>query len=145
MVTARCCWVPMLVPVLTAVAALVYPPPPLGRAPTLTLHALLFLVLQGVYGSAEPGQVHAVIGPSGCGKTVLLELLAMRLGSSTKQQAAPASKGPHSNMPVAKTDSNGAAASCVLGQVLVNGRPLSRQQLQAVSAFMPETEVSGGI
>ncbi|RDX91315.1 ABC transporter G family member 11, partial [Mucuna pruriens] len=42
-------------------------------------------ILQGLNGSAKPGQLLAIMGPSGCGKSTLLDALAGRLGSKTKQ------------------------------------------------------------
>ncbi|KAG4999513.1 hypothetical protein JHK87_020585 [Glycine soja] len=42
-------------------------------------------ILEGLTGYAKPGQLLAIMGPSGCGKSALLDTLAGRLGSNTRQ------------------------------------------------------------
>ncbi|XP_024183630.1 ABC transporter G family member 1 [Rosa chinensis] len=44
------------------------------------------MILQGLTGFAQPGQVLAIMGPSGCGKSTLLDALAGRLNSNTQQR-----------------------------------------------------------
>ncbi|KAL5755356.1 hypothetical protein ACOSP7_023576 [Xanthoceras sorbifolium] len=43
------------------------------------------LILQGLTGYAEPGEVLAIMGPSGSGKSSLLDALAGRLSSNTQE------------------------------------------------------------
>ncbi|KAJ9177561.1 hypothetical protein P3X46_012768 [Hevea brasiliensis] len=43
------------------------------------------VILQGLTGYAQPGDVLCVMGPSGCGKSTLLDALAGRLSSNTQQ------------------------------------------------------------
>ncbi|KAL5753397.1 hypothetical protein ACOSQ2_023904 [Xanthoceras sorbifolium] len=43
------------------------------------------LILQGLTGYAEPGEVLAIMGPSGSGKSSLLDAMAGRLSSNTQQ------------------------------------------------------------
>ncbi|WOL00324.1 hypothetical protein Cni_G09037 [Canna indica] len=52
------------------------------------------VILDGLTGYAQPGELLAIMGPSGCGKSTLLDSLAGRLGSNMRK----------------------------LGQILVNGR-----------------------
>ncbi|PON81912.1 ABC transporter-like [Trema orientale] len=42
-------------------------------------------ILQALTGYAKPGELLAIMGPSGCGKPTLLDALAGRLGSNTRQ------------------------------------------------------------
>ena len=42
-------------------------------------------ILQGLAGYAQPGEALAIMGPSGCGKSALLDALAGRLASNTRQ------------------------------------------------------------
>eukprot|EP00257_Ricinus_communis_P019778 XP_015578864.1 ABC transporter G family member 11 isoform X2 [Ricinus communis] len=68
-------------------------------------------ILQGLTGYAQPGEILAIMGPSGCGKTTLLDALAGRLDSSTRQ----------------------------IGQVLINGRrqPLA----YGTSAYVSQDDI----
>ncbi|XP_077214292.1 ABC transporter G family member 1-like [Tasmannia lanceolata] len=43
------------------------------------------VILEGLTGYAQPGEVLAIMGPSGCGKSTLLDALAGRLGSNIRQ------------------------------------------------------------
>ncbi|KAF2915162.1 ABC transporter G family member 1 isoform X1 [Oryza sativa Japonica Group] len=68
-------------------------------------------ILNGVSGSARPGEVLAIMGPSGCGKTTLLDTLAGRLDSNLKMK----------------------------GQILVNGR--CQQLAFGTSAYVTQENV----
>ncbi|XP_057991605.1 ABC transporter G family member 1 isoform X2 [Hevea brasiliensis] len=55
-------------------------------------------ILQGFTGYAQPGEILAIMGPSGCGKTTLLDALAGRLDSSTKQTGQVLINGHKQNL-----------------------------------------------
>ncbi|GLU18083.1 hypothetical protein SLE2022_344030 [Rubroshorea leprosula] len=68
-------------------------------------------ILNGVTCEARPGEITAIAGPSGAGKTTLLEILA---GKISLQK--------------------------VVGQVLVNGRPIDAKSFRRVSGYVTQDD-----
>ncbi|KAH9328181.1 hypothetical protein KI387_000289, partial [Taxus chinensis] len=69
------------------------------------------ILVQGLTGSAQPGQMVVIMGPSGSGKSTLLDALAGRLGGATRQA----------------------------GDILVNGRRQALSY--GTSAYVPQDDI----
>eukprot|EP01125_Pyxidicula_operculata_P014266 TRINITY_DN4750_c0_g1_i2.p2 TRINITY_DN4750_c0_g1~~TRINITY_DN4750_c0_g1_i2.p2 ORF type:complete len:311 (-),score=56.49 TRINITY_DN4750_c0_g1_i2:3068-4000(-) len=68
-----------------------------------------FTILNNCSGCVEPGQMLAIMGPSGSGKTTLLNVLSGNISSKA-----------------------------FAGSVTVNGQPINKKLLRAVSALVPQ-------
>lgn len=119
--------------------------------------------MQGIYGSAKPGQLHGLMGPSGAGKSTLMDLLAMRTPHDSQAPTA-ADLAPTAAAPPEASGANGhvAAASAldaatagdessIAGgsssssrvcrpppQLLVNGLRMKQQAYMTISAYVPQ-------
>ncbi|CAB0019398.1 unnamed protein product [Nesidiocoris tenuis] len=68
-------------------------------------------ILSKVSGVAEPGSIMAILGPSGAGKTTLLATVSQRLKGNVK------------------------------GDILVNGKQISKELMLKVSGFVPQKDL----